>query len=377
MGGLPQLDRLLRNLREAWPGATVGLLERGSEQGREKGDLRALSSSACVLLLRSSLVVGRGVLPRLAAAATEGRAVPVRLVTGAEIGPAEELDWDRLAGLLPTPSGEPTERTGFYAVLEGPVTPREAERRLLASLGKPSDGYVARFINRPVSTRLTRLLAPTRVLPDAVSMVVLVLALGAAGFTVQGTGAGFVLGLLLNQAASMLDGTDGELARLKFLETRHGAWLDTSIDLFGNHLLILALGLGLSRQPGLPAAVGSGYLLEGILTTAGSALCVWLVARHTRRTSGEAHFNNFNAPLMRRPGEAGLLRRAVAAVAPLFRRDFYALLFLVLAVLGKPAWVLHLLAIGVVAHFPFIAWVWWNRDPGASLAGADRRALNA
>jgi hypothetical protein len=80
---------------------------------------------------------------------------------------------------------------------------------------------------------------------------------------------------------------------------------------------------------------------------------------------------------MRGAGEAGLLRRAVAAVAPLFRRDFYALLFLVLAVLGKPAWVLHLLAIGVVAHFPFIAWVWWNRDPGASLAGADRRALNA
>lgn len=374
IGGVPQLDRLLRNAREAWPGAEVTLLERGAGREREKGETDALVSAPWVLLLRTNLVVGRGVLPRLAAAAARGEEVPARLLSGAALAPDGTLGWDHLAGLLPRVPAEPTEATGFYAVLGDSVAPREAERRLVASLGKPSDGYVARYLNRPVSTRLTRLLAATSVTPDLVSMVVLGLALGAAAGVAQGTSTGFLLGFFLNQAASMIDGTDGELARLKFLETRRGAWLDTSIDLFGNHLLIAALGLGLSRQAGLTPALSSSYLLEGILTTIGSALCVWLIARHTRRTSGEAHFNNFNAPMVQGAAEGGLLRRAFAAVLPLFRRDFYALFFLGLAVAGKPAWVLHLLAAGVLAHFPAIIWVWWKHQPVAALAGPGQGA---
>lgn len=370
VGGVPQLDRLMRNAREAWPLAEVRLLER--EREREEAD--ALASAPSVLLLRTNLVVGRGVLPRLAAAAARGEEVPARLLPGAAVAPDGALEWDRLAGLLPKLPAEPTDGTGFYVVLGESVAPREAERRLVASLGKPSDGYVARYLNRPASTRLTRLLAPTSVTPDLVSMVVLALALGAAAFTAQGTSTGFLLGLFLNQAASMVDGTDGELARLKFLETRRGAWLDTSIDLFGNHLLIVALGLGLSRQAGLAPALRSGYLLEGILTTIGSALCVWLIARHTRRTSGEAHFNNFNAPMVQGAAAGGFLRRAFAAALPLFRRDFYALFFLVLAVAGKPAWVLHLLAAGVLAHFPAIIWVWWKHQPVAALVGPGQGA---
>jgi len=374
IGGVTQLDRLLRNTREAWPQAEVTLLERGREGDREKGELRTLLSSPSVLLLRTDLVVGRGVLPRLAAAAANGKDVPVRVLSGAALAPDGALDWDHLAGLLSGASTAPTDETGFYVVLGESVLPREAERRLLASLGKRSDGYVARYINRPVSTRLTRLLAPTSITPDVVSMVVLGLALGAAGFAAQGTSAGFLVGFLLNQTASMVDGTDGELARLKFLETRRGAWLDTSIDLFGNHLFIAALGLGLSRQAGLAPGQGSSYLVEGILTTAGSALCVWLIARHTRRTSGEAHFNDFNAPMLKGAERGGLLRRAFTAVLPLFRRDFYALFFLVLALAGKPAWVLHLLAAGVIAHFPAIIWVWWNHQPGVTLAGSQQGA---
>jgi hypothetical protein len=373
VGGLSQGDRLARNVREAWPGAELTLLER---DGKVEGDARALLASPSVVLLRTNLVVGRGVLPRLAAAAGNGRTVPVRLLAGAELAPSGVLEWDYLAGLLPAESDGAADGLGFFVVMDQTVSPREAERRLLSSLGKPSDGYVARHINRPFSTRLTRVLAPTRVTPDVVSLVVLGLALGAAGFTAQGTGAGFVLGCLLNQAASMLDGTDGELARLKFMETRRGAWMDTTIDLFGNHLFILALGVGLSRQADLSPAMRSNYLLEGVLTLLGSALCVWLVARQTNRTTGEAHFNNFNAPLAKAVGRGGLLQRAFAAALPLFRRDSYALLFLVLAVLGHPAWVLHLLAIGVLAHFPAIGWVLWNHQSVASLAGPDRKALN-
>jgi hypothetical protein len=377
VGGLTQLDRLRRNVAEAWPGAALVVAEAGEGgRGRERAGEFGAAGAGTVLLVSTDLVVGRGVLPRLAAAAEAGRPVPVRILRGEEVAPDGRLVPGRLAALLPANPLPASEETGFYMALGPGTPPRTAERALLASLGKPSDGYVARHLNRAVSLRLTALLAATRVTPNMVSLGVLALALGAAWQVALGTPAGFMLGCLLNQCASMLDGTDGELARLKFLESRQGAWLDTVIDLLGNHLFIVAMGIGLSRQPGLDDVARTGYLVEGAVTTLGSAGCLAAIAWFTRRTSGDAHFNNFSAPL-RNTEAGGWLRRAFAAAVPLFRRDAYALIFLGLALLGRPAWVLHGLALGVAIHVPAIAWVWWRHHPIAAPARQDGGTAHA
>lgn len=402
LGGLSQFERLVCNLAEALPGpgpgprVTVvwsspadraacpapepGRPLRLAVEHRVDGDPRTPDGppGGSTLLLSTALVLGRGTLARLLAGEPRPAGLPIRVLPAGSLPAGDRWDWQALAALLTrSPAGVPGTAPGFAAVLDS-STPREvAEQGLFRSLGKPSDGYVARFLNRPLSTALTRVLARTRVTPDRVSIGVLGLAVGAAWLVSRGSPAGFVLGCLLNQAASTLDGCDGELARLKFLDSRRGAWLDTTVDMVGNHLFILAMGIGLSRQPGLPPGQRDDYLWEGIAATIGLAFCVWAVARLTRATTGEAHFNNFGSGLVTGTVAPGLLRRIVARLAPVFRRDVYALVFLVLAVLGRPALILHFFALGVVAHVPAIAWAWWHHHPPARLAGSRGGTLHA
>jgi len=393
VGGMTVLERLVRNTREAWPTTSIMVVWRGAD--RSVGTVLAtlevsehhhgaplpaarFAGGGDVALLSGALVTGRGVLPVLLARDEGGgTGWPVRAVPAALLSAMPTLDWEALAARLPTTTPESAlPEVGFVATLASPADAPAIHRRLLASLGKPSDGYVARYLNRAVSTRLTGVLANTPITPDAVSVGVLALALGAGWFAAQGDASGFVLGCALNQGASMLDGTDGELARLKFLDSRRGAWIDTAIDQIGNHLFILAMGIGLSRQPFLSARASQIYFWEGIFTTLGMALCVGLVARHTRRTSSAAHFNGFNDNLRRDADKGGWLRRAFAAGVPVFRRDTYALVFVVLALMQVPEVVLHFLTIGMLAHLPAIAWVWWKDERQAALASADRGVLH-
>src|SRR4029453_9313357 len=96
----------------------------------------------------------------------------------------------------------------------------------LRGLVKKEDGLLTRLISRKISLAATRRLAGTRITPNAITIVCLALGLAAAaGFGVPGRSwqiAGGILFLL----HSILDGCDGELARLKFQESRLGGGLE-------------------------------------------------------------------------------------------------------------------------------------------------------
>ncbi len=405
LGGLTQVDRLLLSVHECCHTPPVGNSRplpvmvwwrtsalMAGHQAPRAGDPPLLSvehwsgdpppdggalAGGGLLVLRTSLVVGRGVLGPLLQANDEARrGLPLQQTALPDPTLRTWSDWGRLLDGPDGLDGEHHPGPGFAAVLRGPGDVTRVERGLLRSLGKRSDGYVARTLNRAVSTRITGLLARTEITPDRVSLGVLGLALGAAWTVALGSPIGFVAGCLLNQLASMFDGCDGELARLKFLDTRRGAWLDTSIDMVGNHLFLLGMGIGLSRQPGLSPAAQDAYLWEGILATGALALCVWLVAWLTRQTSGEPHFNAFGSNLALGTGFGNPIRRVVAVLTPVFRRDVYALVFLGMALMGRPAWVLHGLAFGVMAHVPVIAWFWWQRHDLTLQVSTERGRLN-
>src|SRR6266498_1086156 len=89
---------------------------------------------------------------------------------------------------------------------------RRAERLIVASAArKPSDGPVARLLNRGLSWRLSLLLLRAGVSPYAATLLAFVLALLAAGALAAGHewSAALVAGGLLTQIASMVDGVDG------------------------------------------------------------------------------------------------------------------------------------------------------------------------
>jgi phosphatidylglycerophosphate synthase len=365
VAGLTQLDRLFRTLEECFasPGAegpapeivvwwkAPQLVEQRATRlattHRVAGQPLGRVTLGGTLVLRTDLVFKRGALSELL------RAPDARTPLSLFAPEALPEDWDALQATQPsTLAGDMVWR--IDSVTDIPAV----ERKLLRSSGKPTDGLVARTLNRPLSRLLSRWLVQTRVTPNQVSFLVLGVLTASTWVLARGTPRGFVVGMLLFQLASVLDGCDGEIARAKFLETRLGAWLDTSVDLLGNFLLALAIGIGLAHQSGLPAELRGNYLLEGILTAAGIAIGIFVLAR--ARPGRRDNFNDFGSSTVSGFKLPASLAAVLQVLVLVFRRDAYALLFVLLAVAGRPDWILHLLAIGVALQLPVILRAWWK-----------------
>lgn len=127
----------------------------------------------------------------------------------------------------------------FWFDVDTPAALREARRKLLRGIAKPTeDGFVSHFLNRPVSTRISAFLVehrPFRKLsPNAISVLSFaVVLLGAALFVLPGYISTLLAGVLV-QLGSVIDGCDGEVARLTHRMSRFGAWLDTILDRYGD-----------------------------------------------------------------------------------------------------------------------------------------------
>ena len=89
------------------------------------------------------------------------------------------------------------------------------------------DGIVSRYLNRPLSRPLARALRRTPLTPNTVTSFTLLLALASGGAMAAGWN---IAGGIAIQAVSVIDGVDGELARLKNMATRFGGVFDAGSD---------------------------------------------------------------------------------------------------------------------------------------------------
>ncbi len=119
--------------------------------------------------------------------------------------------------------------------VDTPASRKEAQTFLVANLSKGGeDGYVSQYLNRPLSRRLSQLLARTAVTPNQLSVLSFLVALVGAAFLAMSQGTPWIIGGLLIQFGSVLDGCDGEIARLKHMQSARGAWLDTILDRYAD-----------------------------------------------------------------------------------------------------------------------------------------------
>ena len=97
------------------------------------------------------------------------------------------------------------------------------------------DGVVSRYLNRPVSRPIARALSHTPATPNSVTIFTLLLSMAAGAFVAAGWN---IAGGVLIQAASIVDGVDGELARVRGLATRFGAVLDAVTDRYADAIML-------------------------------------------------------------------------------------------------------------------------------------------
>lgn len=222
------------------------------------------------------------------------------------------------------------------------------ERRFLRGAGKPQDGAVSRFINRPLSRPLTRLLLRFPVTPTGWTLTVFALSVLSGALALRGNYLGILLGALLYQIASMLDGCDGEIARAKYLESKRGGQIDSFCDLVGGFVFMLGLGFGLAR-----AGNSVTYALEAILLVLLTATNELLLSRLKHdSSSGSSYLSGALYPrhqqLIEGSGVLVLGERFVWWILQLTKRDVLILFYLILAAIGLAPWILHVALVLVV-----------------------------
>ena len=325
VAGLRQIDRVERAahayFRRAGAAAPRSVVVRAKDA---RARLDSLGNTR-VLLLSTRLVPARNFQPLLVPA-SEARA---KLPTAASAG-----NWDYLTS---------------------PADCARAADHLFARTTKPQDGVVSRYLNRPLSRGLSRLLVRTPLSPNALTLLLMLLPLAGASFLIRGDYLGFAIGAIFFQIHSALDGCDGEMARVKYLESAAGAQLDAVCDRCSTLLFALALGAGLARQTGFWP-----YLAEGLA----AALFIGVAETFLTRQEIEpevapdrygdfltAHRESFNQGdqlklwIIRRTGLLSLGDGATKFFGQLTKRDVFNFVFMLLALCGLAAWVLHILAL--------------------------------
>jgi phosphatidylglycerophosphate synthase len=149
---------------------------------------------------------------------------------------------------------------------------RVAEERLLKSAGLSNDSLMDRLITRFISMQLTRVLLKTSLTPNQITFLSLLIGLGSAWCFYQGTFFSGITGALLLLVSAWVDCTDGEIARLKFMETSWGARFDIYCDNIVHFSVFFSIGMGLFFATG-----NSLYILYGGLAVFGSLVAFMIL----------------------------------------------------------------------------------------------------
>jgi phosphatidylglycerophosphate synthase len=237
------------------------------------------------------------------------------------------------------------------------VTTPEGRRRAFSALfeacRKPVDGIVARHINRHISIFISKRIVNTPITPNMMSVITFLLGIAGAVSVARGGYYPMLLGAFLFQWNSILDGVDGELARVRFQHSTLGQWLDTVSDDASNLLFFVGLIIG-SADFTVPLAAGpfplGRYL--GMLGWAGVVAFVLATVQYyaemIQRGTGDLYAIDWDFD--KKPPE-GLAGKLLVFWRYVLKKDFANLFFLGLAALGVLPLALFFIGGGAIGTF--------------------------
>ena len=161
----------------------------------------------------------------------------------------------------------------------------KAEAKLNTWLVKATDGLFARM-NRKVSIPISRWLLRWPITPNMVTLFTLWVSFGAGLFFAYGGYLATLVGAALSVWASILDGCDGEIARLKLQVTDFGCWLETVCDYLYYVFVFGGMIIGFTRTMGAKFTLTWGPML--LFGAIASFLAVGFARHHFSKDRPEA-----------------------------------------------------------------------------------------
>ncbi|MGI6097415.1 MAG: sugar phosphate nucleotidyltransferase [Dethiobacteria bacterium] len=173
----------------------------------------------------------------------------------------------------------------FWQDIDNHSDLQQARHKLLTNLVSEKDGVVSRYLNRRLSLAITSRLSHFGVTPNTISLASFSFCLLSAFLFVRGQN---LAAALLAQLASVIDGVDGEIARLKFQESAFGSFFDSILDRYADAILIGGISAALLIKG---AASPSAVLLAGFLALTASPFSMLVKEKFVNLTGRE--YNSF------------------------------------------------------------------------------------
>lgn len=215
-----------------------------------------------------------------------------------------------------------------------------SEEKLLNSVGLSNDSLMDRLVTRFISRQLTPLFLKTGLTPNQISFLSLLIGLGSAWSFFQGTYTSGLIGSLMLLVSAWVDCIDGEIARLKFMETKVGARFDIYCDNIVHFFVFFSIGMGLFFQTGDPL-----HKLYGGLAVYGSLVSFMIL----------------NGVIVQKKQASGQVEKLEVDFSDqLANRDFIYLL-LVMACIGRLDIFILLTAIGANLFAIYLMYQKWGR----------------
>jgi phosphatidylglycerophosphate synthase len=193
----------------------------------------------------------------------------------------------------------------------------------LAATTAKTDGFMARHFDRRLSRLVSRRIARTPLTPNMVTLFNVAIGLAGAYLFSRGGYGAHVAGSLIFLLCVILDGVDGEVARLKLKETVFGRYLDIITDNIVHVALFIGIALGVARKTG-----NEQYLYVLGILLGGFALCAIAVGRAVR------------------PGSDEIRSKALDKLTGLLANRDFAYLLIIFALLNGLEWFLMSAAAG-------------------------------
>lgn len=207
---------------------------------------------------------------------------------------------------------------------------KKAELLVVKYIIDNTGGYIAKNVNKRISILISLQLAKTRVHPNILTIINMIVGFLSAYYVLQGTYWQVVLGGLLFQLASVFDGVDGEVAKFTFTVSKIGGWLDTIGDNGTLLLFLIAVSvLYFKNTSTIAASIIVTLLFVGLFWFIG--MIVWYLRKFSESGSLVAYDKEF---LQKLPQDDMLVKFALR-MKYFTKKEFFALFFFCISFIGK------------------------------------------
>ncbi|MDY6933023.1 MAG: CDP-alcohol phosphatidyltransferase family protein [Spirochaetota bacterium] len=193
-----------------------------------------------------------------------------------------------------------------------------------------TDGYIAKKINKKISLPISLLLTKTRIHPNILTIINMLIGIMSAALLLFNTYWHIVLGGAFFQLASVMDGVDGEVAKFTYKTTKIGGWLDTISDNLTLLLFLTATSyLSIINKGGLITSI---YIV--IIFLCFSTMLIIMI-KYLKQHSKSASLLAYDKEFLQKLPHSDPLVAFIHNLKYMWRKEFFALFFFLICLTGK------------------------------------------